>query len=87
MLMIYKPMCVFCVRVRLFKRLWRVEQLIAYMIVRLLRVSYLCARRDLCVQRTDFSVSDLFRMIEYNFARKRLMRSMRLMRKMYRFCA
>ena len=79
--MIYKPMCVFCVHVRLFKQLLRVERLITYVTVRLLRVS------DLCVQRTALRVSDLLRMIEYGFARKGLMRSRRLMRTRYGFCA
>ena len=86
MSMIYKPMCVFCIPVRLFKRLLRVERLIAYMIVRLLRVSDLCARSELCVQRTALRVNDLLCMIEYGFARKRLMRSRRLVRTRYGFC-
>ena len=83
--MIYKPMCVFCVRVRLFKRLLCAERLIAYMIVRLLRVSDFCARTNLCVQRTDLRVSNLLRMIEYGFARKQLMRSRRIMGTRYGF--
>ena len=68
--MIYKPMCVFCVRVQLFKRLLCVERHIAHMIVRLLRVSNLCAQSNLCVQRTTLRVSNLLRMIEYGFACK-----------------
>ena len=56
MLMLYKPVCVFCVRVRIFNQFLRVERLIAYVVVRLLRVSDLCARSDLCVQRTALRV-------------------------------
>ena len=63
MLIIYKPMGVFCALVRLFKRLLRVEGLIAYVIVRLLRVSDLCTRSDLCVQRTALRVE---RLIDYD---------------------
>ena len=57
--MIYKPICVFCVHVRLFKRFLRVERLIAYVIVQLLRVSDLCSQSDLCVQRTALRVKRL----------------------------
>ena len=48
----------------------RIERLIVDVIVRLLRVSDLCARNDLCVQRTALRVSVLLRMIESVFARK-----------------
>ena len=54
------------------------KRLIADVIVRLLRVSDLGARSDLCVQSTALRVYDLLRMIRYVFARKRLMRSRRL---------
>ena len=62
------------------------KRLIADVIVRLLRVSDLCARSDLCVQCTALRVSNLLRMIKYVFARKQLMRSRRLVRTRYGFC-
>ena len=63
------------------------KRFLADVIVRLLRVSDLCARSDLCVQGTALRVRDLLRMIKYVFARKRLMRSRRLVRTRYGFCA
>ena len=63
------------------------KRLIADVIVRHLRVSDLCARGDLCVPSTALRVSDLLRMIKNVFARKRLMRSRRLVRTRYGFCA
>ena len=63
-------------------------------IVRLVRVSDLlrtyttCAlEATLCVQCTSVRVSDLMRTYSTAFARKLLMRSKRLVRTMYDFCA